>query len=56
MVIDKVCGAFCAGELLSVTLNVTKELLTTAVGVPVIAPVEAFRERPAGSEPLVIDQ
>ena len=27
-----------------------------AVGVPVIAPVEAFRLKPAGSVPLVMDQ
>ena len=48
-------GAVCAGELLSVTLNVTESLETAAVGVPVMAPVDEFKLSPAGREPLVID-
>jgi hypothetical protein len=44
-----------AGLLASVTLNVSGELLTTAVGLPAIAPVAALRDKPAGSVPLVSD-
>ena len=44
-----------AGLLESVTLNVTARLLTAAVGVPVIAPVEAFKFAQAGKAPLVTD-
>jgi hypothetical protein len=44
------------GLLESATLKVRGVLATEAVGVPVIAPVEAFRVKPAGSEPLVNDQ
>jgi hypothetical protein len=40
----------------SITLNVSGVALTAAVGVPLIAPVEAFRDRPAGNVPLVSDQ
>ena len=40
----------------SVTLNVSGVLLTAAVGVPVIAPVPAVSDRPAGKVPLVSDQ
>jgi len=46
----------CAGLLVSVTVNVSGVALTVAVGVPVIAPVVAFSERPAGSVPDVTDQ
>jgi hypothetical protein len=46
----------CLGVPESCAWNVTALLVTAAVGVPVIAPVEAFRFKPAGSEPLVIDQ
>ena len=38
--------------LASVTLTVK---VPEAVGVPVIAPVEVFRERPAGNVPLPIE-
>ena len=40
----------------SVTLNVSDELATDCLGVPVMAPVEAFRDKPAGRVPLVMDQ
>ena len=38
--------------LASVTFTVNDEV-PDAVGVPEIAPVEAFSDRPAGSEPLL---
>ena len=37
----------------SVTVNVRALALTAAVGVPPIAPVDAFNVSPAGSVPLV---
>jgi len=40
----------------SVTWKVSGVPFTAAVGVPVIAPVEAFSVRPAGSAPLVTAQ
>ena len=46
----------CFGVPESCTWNVSGVLLTVAVGVPVIAPVEAFKLKPEGSVPLVIDQ
>ena len=45
-----------AGLLESVTLKVRGVLATEAEGVPVMAPVEAFRVKPAGREPVVNDQ
>jgi hypothetical protein len=45
----------CAGLPESVALKVSGVLLTAADGVPVMAPVEAFRLRPVGKVPLVID-
>ena len=45
-----------AGLLESVTLKVSGVLVTDVVGVPVIAPVEALRVKPAGRVPLVSDQ
>ena len=50
-----VLGAVCAGVPLSVTLKVSEALVTGAVGVPLITPVELFNVRPAGSVPLVRD-
>ncbi len=44
-----------AGLLESVTLKVSGVLVTAAVGVPVIAPVDP-KDKPAGSVPLVSDQ
>jgi hypothetical protein len=44
-----------AGVPESATWNVRGVLVTVCVGVPVIAPVEAFNVRPAGSVPLVSD-
>jgi hypothetical protein len=46
--------AFCAGDPLSVTLTVN-ELVPAAVGEPVVAPVDEFRLRPAGSAPELIE-
>lgn len=51
-----VTGMFCVGLLESVTVNVSDALVALAVGVPLIAPVAAFRVRPAGSVPLVSAQ
>jgi hypothetical protein len=45
-----------AGLLESATLKVSGVLATDAEGVPVMAPVETFRVKPAGREPLVSDQ
>jgi hypothetical protein len=47
--------AFCCGVELSPTWTV-KLLVPAAVGVPVMAPVAAFKERPAGKAPTVTDQ
>jgi hypothetical protein len=43
----------CAGLPESVTVKVSAVALAVAVGVPAMAPVEAFRASPAGSVPLV---
>lgn len=48
--------AVSAGLLASVTLKVSGVPDTATVGVPVIAPVDAFSESPAGKLPLVSDQ
>jgi hypothetical protein len=45
-----------AGLLASVTLNVNSETVAATVGVPIIAPVDAFKLRPAGRVPDVSDQ
>lgn len=45
-----------AGFPASVTWNVRGVALTVAVGVPVMAPVEALSESPVGSVPAVSDQ
>ena len=45
-----------AGLLESVIWNVRGVLETKTVGVPVMAPVEALRESPAGRVPLASDQ
>ena len=44
-----------AGLLESETLKIRGVLATEAEGLPVMAPVEAFRVKPAGREPLVSD-
>jgi len=54
MVRVKLTDLFSAPE--SVTWKVSRVPFTVAVGVPVIAPVEAFSMRPAGSAPLVTAQ
>ena len=51
-----VAVAVCAGLLESVTAKVNEAPDTAAVGVPVMAPVEVFSDRPAGNVPLVSDQ
>ena len=43
--------AICAGELKSVTLNVSAAALAVAVGIPLIVPVDAFNVKPFGSVP-----
>ena len=45
----------CAGLPESVTLKVSAAADTAAVGVPVMAPVAVFSDRPAGNVPLVSD-
>jgi hypothetical protein len=47
---------FWTGLLESLTLMVSGVALTAAVGVPLIAPVAAFSDSPAGNVPLVNDQ
>ena len=55
MVIVTDATAFCAGLLESVTVKVSGVPVTTAVGVPVMAPVAVFSDNPAGNVPLVSD-
>ena len=45
-----------AGVLESFTMNVSGVAVAGAVGMPVMAPVDALNDRPAGSAPLVSDQ
>jgi len=49
----KFAVAVCTGAPESVTLNPSGVALTTAVGVPLIRPDDAFRVRPPGSVPEV---
>jgi len=53
IVIESACDA--VRDPLSVALTVKFEV-PELVGVPVIAPDDAFKFRPAGSEPVAIDQ
>jgi hypothetical protein len=46
----------CIGFPASCTWKVSAVPVAAAVGVPVIAPVDAFKLKPVGSVPLVIDQ
>ena len=46
------CGDFSE----SLTWKVSAMFDAAAVGVPLIAPLEAFSDSPAGSVPLVMDQ
>lgn len=55
MVSVTVAAAVCGGVLKSVTAKVSGVPDTTAVGVPVIAPVAVFSDNPAGNVPLVRD-
>jgi hypothetical protein len=54
-VIKRLAEAVLAGLLESVTSTVRPEI-PELTGVPVIAPLEALRLRPAGSEPETIAQ
>jgi hypothetical protein len=54
-VIDRLAEVVLAGLLESVTVTVKLEV-PVVVGVPVIAPLEALRLSPAGSEPEVTAQ
>jgi hypothetical protein len=54
IVIVSGCVTDCAGLPLSVTLT-ENETIPELVGVPVIAPVDAFKLSPPGKAPLVID-
>ena len=54
-VIDRLAVAVLAGLLESVTSTVKPEV-PDALGVPVMAPDEALRLSPAGSEPLITAQ
>jgi len=54
-VIARAFVAFWAGEPESIALTVKFEVPAVG-GVPEIAPVELFKERPAGKEPEMIDQ
>ena len=56
MVSGRVAVLVCTGLLESVTLNFRDAPATATVGVPVMAPVEAFSDNPAGNVPLVSDQ
>jgi len=54
MVMDKVLAGEIAPALsLTVTLNEGVGVTVAVVGVPLIAPVEALRDKPAGSDPLL---
>jgi hypothetical protein len=53
IVIVRVAVATCEGDDESVTLKVSGVALTATEGVPLIAPVEAFRVNPVGSVPAV---
>jgi hypothetical protein len=55
MVSVTVAAALCTGLLESVTVKVSGVADTTAVGVPVMAPVAVFSDNPAGNVPLVSD-
>jgi hypothetical protein len=55
IMIARLFVAVCAGEDESVTVTVKVEL-PAVVGVPVMAPVEAARLSPAGSDPVVTAQ
>lgn len=64
MVITSAAGAIvsvrlavlvCLGISESCTWNVSGVLVVTAEGLPVIAPVDEFKERPAGRVPPAMD-
>ncbi|CAB4990559.1 unannotated protein [freshwater metagenome] len=45
-----------AGDAASTALTVKLVVVAVGLGVPLITPLVAFSERPAGSEPLETDQ
>ena len=55
MVMERLAVAFCMGWPESVTIKVKLDV-PVWVGVPEIAPLLVFRERPCGSEPLVMEK
>lgn len=55
MVRLRLTDLLCAGLFESETVNMRAPELTAAVGVPLMAPVDAFNASPAGSVPLVKD-
>ena len=55
IVSERLTDLLCVGLLESVTLKVSAVALAAAVGMPVIAPVDVFNLRPAGSVPLLRD-
>ena len=56
IVSESVAVADPAGDAESLTLNVSEVALLAAVGVPLMVPVAASKESPAGSVPLVSAQ
>jgi hypothetical protein len=56
MVSARLTDFVCTGRLESLTVRVRGVALAVAVGVPVIAPVAVFSERPAANVPLETDQ
>ena len=55
IVIVRLADCDSLGLLESVTLKVSAVLVTAVVGAPVMAPLVAFRFKPAGRVPLVSD-
>jgi hypothetical protein len=55
MVIGKFADCAPAGLLESATWNVSDALVTAALGVPLTMPVTAFKDKPEGRLPLVMD-
>ena len=56
MLSDRVAVLVCGDFSESVTWKVSDVLEAAAVGVPLMVPLDAFRDRPAGNAPPTIDQ